>query len=263
MTVPPLGHHLMTWQGWLQKQKQPFALAQVLPEVRAAGYRDIEMGGDERSLGPAKDLQRLLADQGVRIAAWSGGITYNPWPPATEDFRRSIDYAAALGVRTIVICGGFMPFPRRTTHARDYRLFGENYAAHAELARAHQQQLLFHPHRGCIVETLAEIDQLVRFVPDLQLCIDTGHLLAVGEDPLVVLDAHAARVGSLHLKDFAPEQEQFTELGEGILDLRGIVGWIRRRRFQGPCIVERDDPPQPALASAQRSRAAWDAALAA
>jgi inosose dehydratase len=252
-------HHLMTWAGWLNKQKQPFELAKVLAEVKAAGYDGFEHGGDAAGLGPAKELKKLIADSGVTLASWSAGITYNPWPPATESFKKCADYAAELGVKTVVVCGGFNPNPRRTTSLADYRLFGENYAPHAEHAKKNGQTLAFHPHRGCIVETLAEIDALIRFVPDLKLCVDTGHLLAVGDDPLVVLDAHADRVVSLHLKDFAKNgaDEKFAELGRGSLDLAGVADWVRRRDFRGPIVVERDDPPMPGIESAKISLAAW------
>ncbi len=250
----------MTWNGWLSKQKQEFKLPAVLAEVKAAGYDGVEMGGDAGSLGTAAGVRKAFADAGLTLDCWSAGVTANPWPPATEDFKRSVGYAAEVGIKLVVVCGGFLGSSRRTTRPGDYRLFGENWHAHAAIAAAHGVSMCFHPHRGCIVETLAEVDALIRFVPDLTLCVDTGHLLAVGEDPLLMLDAHAQRVSSLHLKDFDPKTERFAELGAGALDLAAMWGWIRRRAYRGAVVVERDDPPMPAKESAAISRAAWRAA---
>jgi inosose dehydratase len=251
-------HHLMTWSGWLKKQNRPFVLPEVLAEVKAAGYDGFEYGGDAAELGPAPQLSKLAADHGLRLAAWSVGVPFAPWPGSIEGFRRKVDYAAELGIRTISSGGGFMAVQRRNTRTSDYRQYGETYATCAEYAARNGQTLGFHPHRGSIVETLTEIDALVRFVPDLKLCVDTGHLLAVGEDPLVVLDAHPERVIELHLKDFVPSvEEQFAELGRGSLNLGAIRGWIRRRGFRGPCVVERDNPPMPAQESARASLEAW------
>ena len=245
-----IAHHAMTWGD--------APLAQVLAEAKRAGYDEVEIGGDAAAHGSAAALRALLADHGVSVAAWSSGITANPWPANTEQYRREFDFAAEMGVRTIVVCGGFLD-GRRTTRDADYRLFAENLQSAIQWAARNGQTVAFHPHKGCIVETLAEIDRLVRFCPELRLCIDVGHLAAVFEDPLLALDAHAARVVALHLKDFDPASNRFAELGRGAVDLAAVVAWIRRRAFTGPLIVERDSPQLPAAESAAISRAHWRA----
>jgi inosose dehydratase len=248
-----IAHHLMTWHGWLKKNKLPVDLPAILAEVKAAGYDGVEMGGDGKALGPAATVRQQLADAGLGIAAWSSGVTANPWAANTESYRRELDFAAELGVGTIVVCGGFLD-GRRTTYEADYRLFAENLGAAQRWGERNRQTLAFHPHKGCIVETLGEVDRLVRYLPGLRLCVDTGHLLAVGEDPLLCLDAHAARVAALHLKDFDKAANRFTELGRGQVDLAAVLAWAARNRFSGPVIVERDDPPMPAVESARLSR---------
>jgi inosose dehydratase len=252
-----LHHHLMTWQGYLDKNKLPFVLEQVLKEVKSAGYDGFEGGGDAASNGPAKEYAAKVAVAGVKLAAWGAGVTYNPWQPSTDAFQQSVDYAAELGVRSIVVCGGFMPSNRRTLLASDYQMFGDNLAKHARYAARHGQTLYFHPHVGCVVETAADIEALLKVFPELQLCIDTGHLAAVGQDPLAILERHAKRIGALHLKDWNVAEATFTELGDGNVDLLGVKQWIDRHRFSGPVIVERDAPVLTGLASATKSRAAW------
>lgn len=249
-----LAHHIMTWHGWAKRDKQPFELARALAEVRAAGYEGVELGGDAEACGPAAGLRGQLAANGLACVAWSVGVTANPWPPATESFRRQIAYAAEVGVRLAVVCGGFLPGGRRTVDDGDYRLFAENLAAHEAIAAAAGITLAFHPHRGCLVETAVEVDRLVRFHPGLRLCPDTGHLAACKDDPLWLLDAHPGRVCAFHLKDFEPASANFAELGAGRVDLAAVLGWIRRRGWDGPVIVERDDPPMPAVDSARISR---------
>ena len=251
-----IAHHLMTWHGWAEQQKQEPHLPSILAEVKRAGYDAVEMGGDAASHGSAKALRALLADHGISIAAWGSGITANPWQGNTDQYRRELDFAAEMGVRTIVVCGGFLD-GRRTTYAADYRLFGENLQSMIAWAARHGQTIAFHPHKGCIVETLGEIDRLIQFCPDLRLCIDVGHLAAVFEDPLLALDAHAARVVALHLKDYDRASNRFAELGRGQVDLAAVAAWVQRRGFTGPLIVERDSPPIPAVESATISRAHW------
>jgi len=250
-----IAHHLMTFSGWAHKQGRKLELPAAFAEIRAAGYDGVELGGDAASCGPSAQLRRQLADAGLALAAWGVGVTANPWPPATEAFARQIGYAAELGVRVATVCGGFLPGSRRTCNDADYRLFAENYAAHAVIAGTSGITLAFHPHRGCLVETAAEVDRLLRFLPDLQLCPDTGHLAACLDDPLVLLDAHPSRVRAMHLKDYRHDGYAFAELGRGTVDLAAVVAWMHRRGYDGPVIVERDDPPMPAAESAAISRA--------
>ena len=113
-----LAHHLMTWTGWSQANGQPFDLDTALHEIKAAGYEGVELGGDEQTLGDPQQLKRRVAEHGLTIAAFSSSVTANPWPPNTEQYRRELDYAAALGVSTIMVCGGFLPEPRRTKTCR-------------------------------------------------------------------------------------------------------------------------------------------------
>jgi inosose dehydratase len=257
-----LHHHLMTWQGYLDRAKLPFVLEQVLGEVRSAGYDGFEAGGDAHGNGPAKAYLAAVRSSGLSIAAWGVGVTYNPWPPGLESFKKSSDYAAELGVKTLVVCGGFMPSNRRTLLPSDYRMFGDNLASHARYSAQYGQTLYFHPHVGCVVETAADIDALLQVLPDLQLCIDTGHLAAVGQDPIAILERHHARIGALHLKDWSVAEGAFTELGGGVVDLVGVQRWIDRHHFSGPVIVERDAPTLSGMASAMKSRAGWTAAIA-
>lgn len=254
MSESVIAHHLMTWHGWLSKNKLAVDTPAILAEVKSAGYDAVEMGGEAKVHGSAALLRQQLAAAGVAIAAWSSGVTANPWSANTDSYRREFDFAAELGVKLIVICGGFLD-GRRTTYEADYRLFAENLGSAQAWAKRNGQTLAFHPHKGCIVETLAEVDRLVRYLSSLQLCVDTGHLAAVGEDPLLCLDAHASRVVALHLKDYDKPSNRFAELGRGQVDFSAVIAWKNRSGFCGPMIVERDDPPMPAIDSARISRA--------
>jgi inosose dehydratase len=249
-----IAHHLMTWAGWANSQKQKLDLPTAFAEIKAAGYDGVEMGGDADSCGPAATLKRRLSDAGLHLAAWSIGVTANPYPPNTAAYRKQLAYAAELDCDLAVVCGGFMPGGRRNVGDPEWRMFAENLGEAYDFAAGIGVRLAFHPHRGCIVETAAEVDRILRFLPGLQLCVDTGHLLACGDDPLVLLDAHPQRVISFHLKDYEPASYGFTELGRGAVDLAAVVAWAKRRRWDGPVVVERDAPPIPAIESGRISR---------
>lgn len=251
-----IAHHIMTWSGWYDRQQQPLDLDTALSEIKAAGYDGVELGGDEQTLGDPVALRSRLADHGLALAAWGSGVTANPWPPNTEQYRRELDYAAALGVRTIAVCGGFLPEQRRATFDSDYALFAENLGAACEYAARHDQTIAFHPHCGCIVETIAEVERLWRYLPGLKLCVDTGHLAAVRCDPVALIDRVPDKIAHVHLKDWSAEQRRFAELGEGDagLDFARLLHRLDAAGYGGWLVVERDDPPGPPSESARISR---------
>ena len=256
MATRRFAHHLLTFEGWAQKNNLPFDLATTFAEIRQAGYEGVEMGGDETKLGKPAALLRLAGDAGLRFAAWGASVTSNPWPPNTESYRRSLDYAAALGVTTIAVCGGFLPEQRRTTFDSDYGLFAENLAAASDHARDNGLTLTFHPHRGCIVETNEEMERLWRHLPGLAVCLDTGHTASVRSSPEELIRAHPGGVRHVHLKDFNVEAGQFTELGHGNvgLDFPAVFGALDKAGYDGWLVVERDNPLVPGAESAAISR---------
>jgi inosose dehydratase len=250
-----LAHHAMTWQGWLEKQKRSFHLPTMLQEIRSAGYTGVELGGDDQTLGSAKAVRTALNEAGLQLAAFCAGVTANPYPPNTEQYRREMDYAAELDCKVIMVCGGFLPEPRRTTFEADYELFAQNLADAVSYAARNGQQIAYHPHTGCIVETIAEVKRLWQFIPDLPLCIDTGHLAAVRSDPVELVELDPAKVIHIHLKDWNAEQRHFTELGEGDagLDFKRFLQALERVNYDGWLVVERDDPELTPIESAQKS----------
>ncbi|MEX2272427.1 MAG: TIM barrel protein [Vicinamibacterales bacterium] len=135
---------------------------------------------------------------------------------------------------------------------------------------------VFHAHCAGYVETPGEIGELMaRTDPRLLgLCLDTGHILYGGGDPVAVLERHAPRVWHVHFKDCDPavarqarseglgyldavRRRLFAELGTGAVDFTAIVGALRRHAYDGWIVVEQDVFPgdgTPAE-SARRSRA--------
>jgi inosose dehydratase len=118
---------------------------------------------------------------------------------------------------------------------------------------------VFHPHCGGYVETEDEIDALLsRTNPTtLGLCLDTGHLLYAGGDPLSVLARHASRVWHVHFKDCHPQiaaaaranelgylaavrSKLFCELGAGAVDFAGVLAALHALRYDGWIVVEQD-----------------------
>ncbi len=253
----PLAHHAMTWTGWWRKHDQPFDLDLLLDEVKQAGYEGVEVGGGEGTLGAPRTFTNKLADRGLRVPAFAAAVTANPHPPNTDEYRRAMDYAAAIDVRVITVCGGFLGAKRRNTFDDDYKLFAENLAAAREYAAQLGQRLAFHPHVGCIVETIEETERLLRYLPELDLCVDSGHLIAVRSDPVALVRRYPRQIAHVHLKDWDDRASTFMEIGHGNagLDFPALFQALEQAGYDGWVCVERDSTPIPPLESARMSLA--------
>ncbi|MHB1317884.1 MAG: TIM barrel protein, partial [Anaerolineae bacterium] len=134
---------------------------------------------------------------------------------------------------------------------------------------------VFHHHCGGYVETPAEIERLMSLTdPDLLgLCLDTGHCMYGGGDPLALLQRYRTRIWHVHLKDMDPAitvraraegwgyfqavaHGVFCELGRGAVPLKGILSMLGSTSYDGWLVVEQDVLPSMGSPrdSAQRNR---------
>lgn len=136
-------------------------------------------------------------------------------------------------------------------------------------------RLSFHPHAGTYVETPAEVDRLLAQIEGSQvgLCLDTGHCIVGGGDPVSTMDGYQDRLTHVHMKDVSPTTlgalhngeisgleeavaaRIFCPLGSGVLDLAGVLIGLDRIGYEGWLMVEQDsswEPPAEASAISRR-----------
>jgi inosose dehydratase len=144
----------------------------------------------------------------------------------------------------------------------------------ADRANAWGHPVSFHPHSATFVETPAEVDRLVASSdPErIGICLDVGHYLVGGGDPVTAIRDLGDRVNHVHLKDVdaavvarlqageldglghAIHERLFTELGAGVLDLDGVIEALVERDYAGWLIVEQDSTWSPSSESAAIGR---------
>ena len=121
---------------------------------------------------------------------------------------------------------------------------------------------VFHHHCAGFVETPEEIDILMTLTGEenLGLCLDTGHYMFGGGNPLKALKQYGNRIWHVHFKDFNPEVARlaivnnwdyfksvekgiFCELGKGAVDFKGVADYLREVAYQSWIVVEQDVLP--------------------
>jgi inosose dehydratase len=115
---------------------------------------------------------------------------------------------------------------------------------------------VLHPHVGTMVETRRDVDRVLAG-SQIKLCLDTGHLLIGGTDPLQLAREVPGRIAHAHLKDVdaalaarvqageltyteAVADGMYTSLGGGDVDIAGIVTGLRSNGFDGWFVMEQD-----------------------
>ncbi len=79
----------------------------------------------------------------------------------------------------------------------------------------------------------------------LGICMDVGHTVRAGSDPVRAIAECGARLFDLHLKDLKDkaDRDSRTEIGAGIIDQVAILKALAKRRFSGHCAVEYEVNP--------------------
>lgn len=143
--------------------------------------------------------------------------------------------------------------------AKAWDLAVRRLAVVAELAEERGIGVSFHPHFATYVEKPSEIDRLLA-TTSLPLCLDTGHLLVGGADPLEYLRRYSGRVNHVHLKDIrltvlneARRRGERADgdwwnrlacrLGDGDVDLIGVVTELCYSGYEGWLVIEQDRAP--------------------
>ena len=253
----------------------------VLDQVAAAGYAGIDLG-PVGYLGSGERLGELLAERGLGLAG-----AYVELPYADHDaLERTLpELDAILGVFDAV--RSYLPGPpprptlaeagsqaRRNRPGRSvrdpslgfdaeaWRRFATGLARVIDRCRDRGYEPTFHPETGTHVEAPWEIERVLE-VSDVGLCLETGHMLLGGGDPVAMLRDLGDRVNHVHLKDarlpvmaeiIADEapvteiwtREAFCALGGGDLDADAVLDGLRRISFGGWLVVEQDILPRSA-----------------
>jgi inosose dehydratase len=128
----------------------------------------------------------------------------------------------------------------------------------AERALERGIRAVLHPHAGSYIEFEDEIEQALGDIPAdvMALCLDTGHTIYAGADPVALIHRHASRLEHLHLKDTRADVASrgldfweaiaagvFCPVGDGALDLPGVRDAFRLAGYSGFATIEQDRRP--------------------
>ncbi|MFD0854910.1 TIM barrel protein, partial [Actinomadura adrarensis] len=118
------------------------------------------------------------------------------------------------------------------------------------------RHVTLHPHVGTVVERRDEVERVLGEC-SVPLCLDTGHLLVGGTDPLWLSRFAAPRISHVHLKDVDAELADsvregaisytravgdglYRPLGQGDIDIGGVIRALEDSGYEGWYVMEQD-----------------------
>jgi inosose dehydratase len=231
--------------------------AEVLDAVRAAGYDGIDLG-PVGYLGLGAGLRSALESRGLLLCGGYVEIDVTSDEAAGPGFAEltavcdQIDAVAGDADKlfrprpTVALIGSADGHGR---WGRIETVVGQVVSACA--GRGYEAVL--HNEVGT---QLASQDDVVRVLESTgaALCLDTGHLIAAGGDPLAILAHWPDRVTHVHLKDSSSagpfsdamqlwEEDVFCPLGAGVGRVDEVLAALKAGDYEGWLIVEQDVLP--------------------
>ena len=233
-------------------------LLDILDACAARGIRAVSPWRDQVAAAGLDATARKLRDHGIELSGYCRGGMFT-YADATarqatrDDNKRALDEAATLGAPCLVLVVGGLPGAlagkaafRDIAGAREQ--VAEGIAALLEDARARRMPLAIEPlhpmyaaDRACINTMEQALDVCDRLDPQrtgaLGLAVDVYH---VWWDPKLRAQIERAgrdRLLAFHVCDWlTPTTDMLNDrgmMGDGVIDIRGIRGWVEAQGFAG------------------------------
>jgi inosose dehydratase len=266
--------------GW--RPHAPFA--EVLDAMASAGYQGTEFGADfphdsielktalrMRDLELCGSFQWFHFQDSDQFSTELDGLDHL-LPALAGAGCRHLIVASAMTPERIAIAGRVSEHGTECWSEKEWEHLQAGLASIRDRVQQWHIQTHFHNHVGSHVESPAEVETLINFLPELvDLCFDTGHYALGGGDPADFVGENVHRIGYLHLKDVDPNiltatresgsgflnalrNYVFCELGQGSADVPRIISTLESTGYAVWVIVEQDTCPGDPTETAKRNR---------
>jgi inosose dehydratase len=232
----------------------------VLSEMARIGLRATEVGPRGFLPTDPEALRATLASHGLRaVGGFVPAVLHEPARLETElaGVTAAADALSASGADVLVFAAA-ADDAYESTAELDEAAWGslfEGIDRLVAIAADRNLSAALHPHVGTVVERREHVERVLSESTTL-LCLDTGHLRVGGADPLALARTAPERIAHVHLKDVDMQSAKhlqegsgyrdavrsglYRPLGEGDVDIEGIVRTLEGSGYQGWYVLEQD-----------------------
>ena len=213
-----------------------FSLDQAIAMTLDAGVKYISLKDVHLSLKSTaeerKSAHNKIDAAGLRLMG--GGVIY--LRNNEQEIRNAFEYARDAGMPTM-ICS---PEP-------------DSLDTVERLAKEFQIRIAIHNHGASDKKYPSPLDVL-RLTKDrdplMGICMDVGHTVNIGQDPIPVIDECAARLYDFHIKDTTQSDGKSVEVGRGMIDIVGVLRMLVKINYAYHLALEYEasgDAPVPGM----------------
>jgi inosose dehydratase len=232
----------------------------VLSDMQQIGLTHTELGPDEFLPRDPDQLKRFLAEYQLHaLGAFCPIPLHCDGGVVREQARlilRTFDVVDASVMVISADAGSENYDGYRPLDDDGWKRLLSNVSAVADMAADAGVVACVHPHMGTMIQTRADVERLLEGC-EVPLCLDTGHLLIGGTDPVQLALDVPERIAHVHFKDVDPAvlatvrsgQRSYTEgvrdgmyrvLGQGAIDIPAIVNSLEKSGYRGWFVPEQD-----------------------
>ena len=256
VAAAPISWGVSELRGWGHQVSRD----RVLDEMRQLGFKATEAGPPGYLPDDPDQRRDLLQRHGLQlVAGFLAVVLHDPGAGGLAQVEREARALAASGAKMIVLAAA-MPEAdydgRQTLSEAGWRRLDEALVGAHRIAAAYGMTVTIHPHIGTAVQTADDVERLLAGTR-ADLCLDTGHLALGGANPVELVALAADRIKHVHLKDVdlgvagefqagrisygdAVRRGLFRPLGQGDLDIEGVVDRLQRAGYRGWFVLEQD-----------------------
>jgi inosose dehydratase len=234
----------------------------VLDEAARLGLTALEAGPDGFLPGEPEEMASLLSQHGLELV---GGflpvVLHRPQARDSElaSVERQAKLFAAAGAGVLVIAAATGEEGYEESAGLEDSEWEELFATLAmleEIGTKHGLSVVLHPHYGTEIESPEHVQRFLEGC-DTALCLDTGHSMVGGGDPVALTESAATRIRHVHLKDVdrdlaervisgtlpyeqAVRDGLYMPLGDGDVDVRRVLEVLDGAGYDGWYVLEQD-----------------------
>ena len=248
-------------------------LEQCLSEANEAGFSGIEFGG--KFPKKSEELIPLLEKYNLNLCSgWYGSnLRKNSVKDEIVAIQEQLKLFQDCKAPCIVFAevsdsiAGNPNRPLSTRPQMDNEEWSNFCKKISEIGKYLEDQgmpLAYHHHMGTVIESQKDTERLLESTNDqVKLILDTGHMLFAGGNSIEIAENFKERVVHIHCKDMRKNilnkslekdlsfrqaflEGAFTVPGDGCIDYKPLLNFLKRNDYNGWLVVEAEQDPSKA-----------------
>lgn len=215
-----------------------FSVDDVIAVCKRLGLNSVALKSNHMPLDSSPEEIRSVASKvrNAGLTLYGGGVIYMK---TKEEVDNAFNYASAAGFEMIIGVPNheLLPQVNELVKKTNIKVAIHNHGPGDKLYSSPND----------VYAKIKDLDKRIGF------CIDIGHVVRIGQDPVPMIEKYKDRLYDMHMKDMdkAEPAGKPVEVGRGVIDIPKVVKTLKKINYQGYVGFEYEkdgDDPVPGLA---------------